>query len=93
MKSNYSRWLKRIIDTQEVEIDCTTCLNQISQYVDLELATGSAVDAMPQVSQHLGQCPVCNEEYQVLRDLAHLEVNGLLPTNEELSEKLKRKHR
>lgn len=85
MGSKLSRWLKRVQETQDEEISCSECLDQVSQYVDLELATGQAARRMPQLKHHLDQCKVCSEEYQVLRDLAHLEVEDDLPTNEELA--------
>jgi hypothetical protein len=89
MGSKLSRWLKKVQETQEEEISCSECLDQVSQYVDLELATGEAARRMPQLRQHLDQCRVCSEEYQVLRDLARLEAENDLPTHEELAGKLR----
>jgi hypothetical protein len=43
---------------------------------------------MPQLKHHLDQCKVCSEEYQVLHDLARLEDENELPTNEELAGRL-----
>jgi len=91
MESKFSQWVKNIRDTQEQEINCSACLDQISQYVDLELAAGDAAEHLPKVKQHLDQCQVCREEYLVLRDLARLEASDHLPTIEELAEKLKRR--
>ena len=90
MKPNLSRWIKSVRDTQVEEITCSQCLDQVSQYVDLELATGQAARQMPQVKQHLDQCRVCREEYQVLQELARMEAEGDLPKKEELLERLKR---
>lgn len=89
MKNNVSRFLKRVGDSQYGEINCSTCLKQINAYVDLELTTGKAAERMPRVKQHLDQCGVCFEEYQLLRDLAQLEAEDSLPTIEELSYRLK----
>jgi hypothetical protein len=89
MEAKFSRWIKQVRDTQDEEINCSACLEQISDYVDLELATGDAARAMPQVRQHLNQCQVCREEYQVLRELARLEAVGDMPANDELSAQLK----
>jgi hypothetical protein len=88
MGSKLSRWLKRVQETQDEEISCSECLDQVSQYVDLELATGEADQHMPQLRQHLDQCQVCSEEYQVLRGLARLEAENDLPSQEELAGKL-----
>lgn len=90
MKSAFSHWIKQARDTQDEEIDCSECLDHISTYVDLELEHENVAQRMPQVKQHLAQCKVCREEYQVLKQLASLETDGELPANEELMERLKR---
>lgn len=90
MNSKFSRWIKRILNTQTDEINCSACLDQISSYVDLELAGGNTAEQMPRVKQHLEQCGVCFEEYQMLHDLADLERESGLPTEDELVNKLKR---
>lgn len=89
MGNKFARWIAQVRNTQEVEIDCSACLDQISQYVDLELATGQAAVRMPQVKQHLDQCKVCHEEYHVLSELARLEQEGNLPSNDELATQLR----
>jgi hypothetical protein len=89
MKSNFSRMVKRVQHTQNIEINCSACLDQVSQYVDLELSTGRAADRMPQVKQHLDQCGVCFDEYQILRQLATLELEDHLPDLDDLKGQLK----
>jgi hypothetical protein len=42
----------------------------------LELAGGDAANKMPQLVQHLSQCPACFEEYETLRDLRRFEDEG-----------------
>lgn len=91
MEPKFSRWMKQVRDTQAEEIDCGVCLDHISQYVDIELATGEAAQAMPSVSHHLRQCAVCREEYELLSELARLEEQAALPTQAELIEQLKRR--
>ncbi len=91
MEPKISRWMKQVRDTQNEEIDCSTCLDQISQYVDLELATGEAACSMPQVEHHLRLCAVCREEYEALSHLARLEAQGELPTTDELIARLKKR--
>ena len=86
----FKRWIRQVRDTQENEIDCSECLEQLSNFVDLELALGEDGKRMPQVSQHLHQCTVCREEYEVLEQLARLEVDDALPEQADLIEKLKR---
>jgi hypothetical protein len=63
------RLLKLVATTAEAEISCTDCLALLPKYADLELAGGPAATTLPQLAQHLGQCGVCREEYEVLRDL------------------------
>lgn len=84
MGSKLSIWLKHVHETQDEEISCSECLDQVSQYVDLDLETGEAARRMPELKHHLDQCQVCQEEYEVLRDLARLEAENDLPTHEEL---------
>lgn len=83
-------WLKRVLDTRDEEIDCTECQDLVSQYIDLELETGEAAAHIPQLSHHLDQCPACWETYQILLELAQLEVQGGLPDVQALIERLKR---
>ena len=76
------RLLQRIADTDDEEISCTECFDLVAQYVDLEV-TGQATDAtLPRLQQHLRQCGVCREEYEVLRDLVRLDADGLAPASD-----------
>jgi hypothetical protein len=71
-----TRWrhfLHQIEETQDAELSCSECFEHISDYVDLELAGQPAAERLPRLLQHLAQCRVCREEYEVLRDLAALE--------------------
>ncbi len=69
-QSRFERVLHSIYETQDDEILCSDCFDQISDYIDLVVAGKDAEKQMPRVKQHLGQCRVCREEYQVLLDLA-----------------------
>lgn len=80
----FESWLKNIYHTEEEEISCTECFDLVSGFVDLELAGVDPSAKMPKVKQHLDQCPVCREEYQVLRDLRRLEEDGYLPSLDDL---------
>jgi predicted anti-sigma-YlaC factor YlaD len=80
METNLSLWIRRIIHTQTEEINCSACLDQVSQYVDLELAQANAAEQLPLVRQHLEQCGVCFEEYQVLSNLARMQRDRDLPS-------------
>jgi len=90
MKTNFSKLVKHVHDTQSEEISCSECLDLVSRYVDIELSSGDAITQLPSVKQHLDQCLVCSEEYQLLHQLAVMEVEDRLPGAEELRRQLKR---
>lgn len=88
MNDHLSDWLKKVHDTQDVEIDCSACLDLVSDYVDFELVGEQAARRLPLVAQHLKQCAVCREEYHLLLDLAQMERDGDLPSREDLAGRL-----
>jgi hypothetical protein len=87
-KDRFERWLQNIHRTQEQEISCSECFDSVSHFVELELAGEDALGKLPQVQQHLQQCPACREEYEVLRDLARLEKDDQLPSVDDLKDSL-----
>jgi hypothetical protein len=75
----FRRLLHNVELTQDEEIDCTTCLEQVPVYVDRELASANVAEEMPGLHLHLLQCGDCFEEYEALRDLVKLDSSsGLL---------------
>ena len=87
MKSDrFKRWLQNIYKTQNEEISCSECFDSVSHFVEVELSGGDAVGEMPQLKQHLDQCPACREEYETLRDLQRLENEGGLPSTDDLQD-------
>jgi hypothetical protein len=73
MKSTkFERIMRSLIHTQDQEISCSDCFDQVSDYVDLEIAGENAATKMPQTKQHLDQCRVCREEYETLLELASI---------------------
>ena len=87
MKRNrFERWLQNIAQTQEQEISCSECFDLVSHFVEVELSGADAVKKMPQLKQHLDQCPACREEYETLRDLTRLENEGKLPSSDDLED-------
>ena len=80
--------LFQIYDTQEKELDCADCFEQISEYVDREIAGEAVAARMPGIEHHLAQCKVCNEEYETLRDLVRQEAEGSAPSVDELRKAL-----
>jgi hypothetical protein len=75
----FRRLVRNVELTQEMEIDCTTCLEQVPVYVDRELAGADVAKEMPELHLHLAQCGDCREEYEALRDLVALDATGGLP--------------
>lgn len=69
----FGGWLQRVLATQPEEITCSDCFDQLSTYVDLEVAGQDAPSYLPDVEQHLLQCPACAEEYEALLALAWIE--------------------
>lgn len=85
MTSNrFQDWLQNVFHTEEEEISCSECFDAVSHFVDVELSGKDAVAEMPQVKQHLDQCPACREEYETLRDLQRLENEGGAPSSDDL---------
>jgi hypothetical protein len=89
MKSTkLSRWLKLIQMTQPEEISCSECFEHVSTFVELEVTGEEAPRLMPQLKQHIDQCQVCREEYELLRDLAQAEAEGRPPEVEDLKQRI-----
>jgi hypothetical protein len=72
-------WLRRVFETMEEEISCTQCAVLVSRYVHLEQEGADAAAQIPELVQHLDQCPACWESYQTLSELARLENGAGLP--------------
>lgn len=72
----FEQWLHKIFRTQEQEISCSECFDRVAHFVEVELSGKDAPAQMPEVRQHLDQCPACREEYETLRDLQRLENEG-----------------
>lgn len=85
----FESWLKNIYETREEEISCTECFDLVSRFVELEVSGQEAAAKLPQVKQHLGQCPACREEYETLRDLRRLEDAGGIPSSDDLQDLIK----
>ncbi len=83
-KKRFENWLQRIYHTRSEEISCSECFDLVSGYVELEVSGVDGADKLPQVKQHLNQCPACHEEYETLRDLRRLEVEHGSPTLDDL---------
>jgi hypothetical protein len=87
-RERFERWLKNIYETQDEEISCHECFDQVSRFVELEISSQNAAAQMPQVKQHLDQCRACRDEYEALRDLRLLEEKGELPSLDDLQDSI-----
>jgi hypothetical protein len=65
---NLRKILQSISNTNEVEMDCKECYEELDCFVETELAGRNAAEAMPLVEDHLKRCSCCFEEYQALLD-------------------------
>ena len=83
-KDRFERWLQNIYHTQEEEISCSECFDAVSHYVEVEVSGQDAAAKMPQLRQHLDQCPACRAEYETLRDIRQLEEEGEPPSLDDL---------
>jgi predicted anti-sigma-YlaC factor YlaD len=70
--------------TQDEELSCSECFEVLPQYVDLEIAGQVPDTRLPAFRQHLEQCAACREEYETVRELARLEVEGHPPSIDDL---------
>jgi hypothetical protein len=87
-QDRFYAWLRNIYETQETEISCTECFDLVSRYVELETTGRNAEAELPQVRQHLNQCPACRTEYETLRDLIRLENQGDEPSLDDLRDSI-----
>jgi hypothetical protein len=84
----FRRFLRNVEFTQEDEIDCSTCLEQVAMYVDQEHDGANVAEKMPELHLHLVQCGDCYEEYEALRDLVELDLSSGLPDKATLLKQL-----
>lgn len=74
--SKFDAWVKRIIATEEEEISCSDCFDLLSEYVDVEVTHRPVRENFSKVKQHLLQCQVCQDEYEILLNLARMDAEG-----------------
>lgn len=77
-ESRFEELVRRVATTEDEELSCSECFDVVSDYVDLEIAGADPAASLPRLAQHLRQCGVCLEEYEVLRDLVRSDPLGHL---------------
>lgn len=68
-RNKWLSWMKKVFQTETEEILCSECLDQVDVYVDREVQGQDMARLMPKLHQHLVQCAVCREEYELLHSL------------------------
>lgn len=72
-QSSLERWIPAVLDTRDEEISCSQCFDQTPAYVEAELEGRHGSEVYALFRQHLGQCRVCREEYEALREVLREE--------------------
>ena len=75
--------LGRLLGSDEPELSCEECFEQLDHYVELELSGADADAGVPGMRAHLQGCPACNEEHRSLRDLVATEPAAPPPVSSE----------
>jgi hypothetical protein len=81
-RPDFDDLVRRVWEIED-EIPCTECFLLVPRYADLEVAGEAADKKLPHVRQHLNECGVCREAYEILRDLVRREAEGRPPSSDE----------
>lgn len=68
-----ARLLRQVSRTETEELSCTECFDLLPTAVELDLAGETGHPVWRGIAQHIGQCGVCREEFEVLRDFVRDE--------------------
>jgi hypothetical protein len=74
--SKFDAWVKKIMSTEAEEISCSECFELLPEVVNSEILHKPSLEISAKVRQHLNQCQVCQEEYEILRDIARMDTRG-----------------
>lgn len=58
------------------ELTCEQCFDELDRYVELELASANADEAVPGMRAHLEGCPACQEDHLSLRTFVQGDSSG-----------------
>lgn len=70
-RDELSYLVRALVHTNEYEIGCDECLEQVDRFVEMELSGLNAAEAMPLVRDHLDKCVDCREEFEALLEALH----------------------
>jgi hypothetical protein len=60
--------VRGIANTQEEELTCDECFEEVDTFAEMVLAGKNAAEAMPLVEHHLQMCQSCRSEFEALLD-------------------------
>jgi len=63
--------IRSIVTTQENEIGCEDCYEELDIFAEMVLQGKDPDTAMPLVKDHLKRCHNCHEEFNALLDALH----------------------
>lgn len=72
-KQTFEYLIRSVFAVKDSEILCTEFFDLLPRFVDLQVSGQNAATTLPQVGQHLHQCPECNEVYLALLQASQLE--------------------
>ena len=64
--STLKKVLMSLSITQDEEMTCGECFEEVDQYVDMLRKGKSPAEVMPMVKNHIQICPPCREEFEAL---------------------------
>jgi hypothetical protein len=73
--SRLSIWLRRVVYTQDEEIDCEELSLSIEVAVEAAAQGADVRAALPAIAAHLEQCPDCQEWFETLVELSQQTPN------------------
>jgi tRNA isopentenyl-2-thiomethyl-A-37 hydroxylase MiaE len=63
----------QLLGTAGEDAGCEEALARLAEYVEGELAGRDMTELLPAVARHLGNCPVCAEDYRGLVELVRVQ--------------------
>jgi hypothetical protein len=61
-----SKLLQSLVATQEIEIGCEDCMEELDKFVDMLRQGKDMSKVMPLVQHHLDICSCCREDFEAL---------------------------
>lgn len=65
-KQQIDTLISLVVNSTPDTLSCDDCLVYVAQFAETELMGASLCESMTKVSEHLKNCPCCNDEYQSL---------------------------